>query len=1175
MQVTANCSRNAYAVSVPIVLVPTGPQQMLPAGFQWTRQQKAWWLPTKTLRIMKLSTIFLLAFFLHVSAKTTSQTVTLTGNNLPIKEVFKIVEQQTGYFVWGKTDFLEKAKPVSLTVRNMPLTDFLTRVMKDQPFTYKIKDKTIILSEKAGDSNDKPATIMAPPPTDNRFLINISGFLFNGENSKPIEGANITVKGSKQGTSSDATGRFTLTGLDENAVMIISCIGYSTVEVALSRLSGVEMNANLILTGGSAKKLANDVYTFRITPASTTMGEVVINTGVYKRNKESFTGAASVYSGAELKTIGNKNILESLRTLDPAFLKIDNNLSGSNPNKLPEFEIRGRTSISTANLNDQFNADPNQPLFILDGFESTLKAIYDLDMNRVASVTILKDAASTALYGAKAANGVVVVETKRPIPGRLQVNYTADLSMDLPDLSSYNLMNASEKLQYEKLANVNGTMSGDQQWKYDEQMSYRQAEIQRGVNTYWLSEPVRKGFTNRHSLQLAGGNNDLQFGAGVSYSNQDGVMKGSGRDNWGTNINLSYRKGQLNIVNLMSATGGTANESPYGSFSVFAQTSPYYRKTNPDGTINKLLDPVYNPTLVNPLYNASLFSINQTKTFSFTNNTQAIFTINNALRLQGGLQFTRGNTNAVVFIPPDNSTYDNIEAKQKGSYTSNQGNANSWGGNLMLTWAKLFGRHQLNANARTEIAGTLSDAAGFSAVGYPYGTNGNPAYAYSYTPFTTPSSTVTKTRSVGFLGSVNYAYGQRYMMDLTYRIDGASVFGSSKVYKPFFSAGLAWNIGREAFIQQLKWVSMLKIRGDVGYTGNENLGQFSSVSTYTFLTTNNNNFGQGLTVGTLGNPLLDWQKTLQESYGIDFAFLKSRISGFVEYYRKRTDPLAVGADGTLPSSVGVNSGYVINVGYLTTKGYNFNLRLSPVYDLKKRIIWTIGVTGSNYTSKYGGFADKLATLNKQQQQSNGLTRYYDGYSPDDVWAVVSRGVDPATGQEVFQKKDGSLTFNYDPADIVKVGNTRPQTEGIISTSFTYKNFSMGGNIRYLLNGYVFNSALYSKVENVGGTGVVTNLDKRALYDRWQKPGDIAQFTAIGSGSTPMSSRFLQKDSHFMGESFNVSWRSSGGWVRDLKLQSLGVTFYLNDIFRLQKVLTERGIDYPYARTASFSLNVSF
>lgn len=1179
MQKTAYCSRSDLAAAGSPVHAQSNPCTLKAENAHWKNRSAAFRLPGQMLRIMRMTSFLMLISLMHVAAASTSQTVSVSGKNLTVREIFNVIEKQTGYLVWGKSEFLDSAKRVTITAQNMQLTAFLDKVVIDQPFTYKIAGNTIILSER-------PAAAKAYTPIvlfqSDRNFIPIAGVVINAETKEKLVSATIGVKGAPYAVVADPNGNFNLGDVKPDAILVISSVGFQTIEISVQALSRMSPETTTLLKAGSVRKIPNGIFIIALNPARAVLTEVVINLGVLSRNKESFSGAATVFTGAELRAVGTKNALQSLKTLDPSFIIVENNLAGSNPNRLPTIEIRGRTTLTNANLNDQFSADPNQPLFILDGFETTLQTIYDLDMNRIAKITILKDAASTALYGSKSANGVVVVETKRPVPGKMQASYTGDFSAELPDLSSYNLMDASEKLRWEQL--TSSYRSGDANaWAIEARNAARLADVARGVNTYWLHEPVQTGFGQRHSLQLNGGNTDLSFNAGGTYSKKEGAMKGSSRENWGGNIMINYRKGRLNITENAMIQGAKGVESPYGSFATFAATNPYYRKTDANGFINRQLDPVYDTSEINPLYNASLFSINRNRSFSFTNNLRGIFTILRDLQLEGGIQNTIGNSDAVVFIPPDNTMFSGVEANKKGSYTNSSVETKSMNAYLSLAYGQMIGRGRLSANLRGQIESTTTEGVGFIAVGFPYGTNGNPSYSYGYAQATKPSASKIISRGTGLMSSINYMYDNRYGVDLVYTLSGASAFGSNKRYKPFYSAGVTWNLNREAFLQNYTWINSLRLRANLGYSGNQNLGNFTSVSTYAYQSTTSNYFGQGLGLLSLGSPNLEWSKTLNGSYGLDFSLLNSRISGSVEYFRKLTDPLSVGAQGTLPSSVALNNSYVINIGTLTTEGWNVNLRYSPIYNLEKRIIWTIGVSAVKNKSTYNGFSNRLESLNKEEQESNGLARYYDGYSPDDIWAVESLGIDPATGRELFQKKDGTVTNIYDPADIIRVGNLRPKFEGVITNSFAWKDFTFGISARYRIDGYVFNSALYNKVENTGGNPgsfaiviVRPNLDKRALYNRWQKPGDVAEFTSISAFSTsPMSSRYVQKDSHLIGESINLGWRSSAGWIRKLSMQAISVNFILNDIFRVETVQTERGLEYPFARTASMSINISF
>ena len=261
----------------------------------------------------------------------------------------------------------------------------------------------------------------------------IRGKVFEAGGTEPMVGVTVAVEGTTNAVVTDIDGSFALPVGNDRCAVVFSFIGYKKLVVRYN--------------GGNK----SDFSKIEMKPDAVDIKDVVV-TGVYRRKKESFTGSSTTFNGDELKSVGAQNVLQSLKTLDPSFKITENNLAGSNPNKMPDVEIRGKSSV--AGLKEEYGSDPNQPLFILDGFETTLETVMNLNMNRVASVTLLKDAASTAIYGSKAANGVVVIETKAPLKGKLQISYKGDYSMEIADLSDYNLMNSREKLEFERLAGV-------------------------------------------------------------------------------------------------------------------------------------------------------------------------------------------------------------------------------------------------------------------------------------------------------------------------------------------------------------------------------------------------------------------------------------------------------------------------------------------------------------------------------------------------------------------------------------------------------------------------------------------------------------------------------------------------------------------------------------------------
>ena len=264
------------------------------------------------------------------------------------------------------------------------------------------------------------------------------------------------------------------------------------------------------------------------------------------------------------------------------------------------------------------------------------------------------------------------------------------------------------------------------------------------------------------------------------------------------------------------------------------------------------------------------------------------------------------------------------------------------------------------------------------------------------------------------------------------------------------------------------------------------------------------------------------------------------------------------------------------MGAQRTKGVSFNVVGTIGENTEDRLNWSLSLNGRHQKQNYRNIGSSLELLN-DELKSTSLTRYRDGGSPTDIWAVRSAGIDPMTGKEIYIKKDGSYTFDYDINDEMVVGNTEPLLEGVFGTNLYYKGFSFSAYFRYRIDADYFNTELYNRIENLKTTEMTSyNQDKRALYDRWQKPGDKAKFKSIKDTSpTPMSSRFVRTENTFSGESISMGYESSAVWIK--KIGAEGVTFraYMNDIFRVSSFKEERGTDYPFARTVSFSLSLRF
>ncbi len=976
------------------------------------------------------------------------------------------------------------------------------------------------------------------------------------EKKQPIPGVSVRLGGTSMGIATDVDGKFKLLIPADTATLVVSFIGMKTEIVKIPRLkAGVEQKELTIVLREEDVKL-----------------EDVVVTGIFTRKKESFTGSASTYSAAELKTMGTQNVLQSLKTLDPAFAIIEDNQFGSDPNRLPNMEIRGKSSM--LGLRDELDADPNQPLFILDGFESTLAAINDLDINRVASITILKDAASTAIYGSKAANGVIVVETVKPEAGKLQVSYNGNMNISIPDLSSYNLMNSREKLEFELLAGRYdpASWSTASEVKLNELYNEKLKVIESGVNTYWLAEPLRVGVNQKHSLYVQGGEGNFLFGLGAGYNGISGVMEKSDRSVLSGNIDLIYRMSKFQFSNKFSLTS-TDYKNPIVAFYEYAEANPYYKKYNDDGTVDKWLENNDYFKASNPLWNAKQNSRDEGKNLALSNYFMAEYFPTTEWRVRARLGLTYGNDDTEKFYSRNDTRYEDVETIKKGEYRSTNTRKNQVEAELSVTYAKVLGKHRINLVAGGNLSSDKSLTQGYSALGFPEGDFSYPSFSNGYPENGTPTYYESVSRSVNGYFNTGYSFDDRYLMDFSLRTSGSSVFGTSRKYNTTWSVGLGWNLHKEKFIMDhVAWIDLLKLRASIGNPGNQSFDSAQSLLTYSFQYGSMNYFGLGAVLSQIGNPDLEWQITVDKNIGLDVTLFNKRFSLTADYYYKVTDPLLIKVSTPLSSGT---STYMTNAGEQVSQGLTASVSYYIFQNFEQRFSWMVRANVRTQKTRINKIGNKLSTLNASGKGENTV-RYYDGADPDDIWAVRSAGIDPSNGKELFYAKDGGYTYDFTYDDEVICGNTRPDVEGVIGSSLNWKGFSVSLNFRYQMGADVFNEALYNKVENISRSDLNKNQDKRALYERWQEVGDIVHFKDIASAaSTPMSSRFVQTENVLTLESLYLGYEFYNGWIEKLGLSSLKLQFSMRDVFRASTIRSERGISYPFARSMEAGLSFNF
>jgi len=1122
-------------------------------------------LITKLLLMFKLTAVFVLLTCLQAGARALAQGITLSEESAPMEKVLKEIRKQSGLTIWYEDALLQKSKPVDIHIRNGNLDTVLAHIFRDQPLSYEIINHSI-LAIREREAETSPKAVSPPFVVHGKVL---------GEEGEPLAGVSVSVKGSRQGTVTNAKGEFALSGLDSLATLVLTGANTETKEIKL------EGRTTLVI------RLKNKVQ--QISEVA-----ITVSNGYQEISKENFTGTAVTISGEDLKKVDPQNVLRSLQSFDPSFKIVENNLAGSNPNALPNINVRGSTALPSGSGTDVISRNTlssgvNLPTFILDGYEVSLEQVYDLDINRIKSITLLKDAAATAVYGSRAANGVVVITTNPPKNGKLQVSYNYELNTTTPDLTQYHVLDASQKLAYENMAglynaNNNGALSQDQ---LNDVYYHKLGMILSGVNTYWLSQPLQTTFGQKHSVYVEGGSGPFRVGLAARYETSPGVMKGSGRDRYSTDLTLSYNLGSKFLFrNDISATQMNSVASPYGDFSNYARMNPYYPKYDSTGHIAQVVDTYVDRSgggvttnyELNPMYDATLKSFNKDQYFQFVDAFSADWTIMQGLRLRGQISVNRTSGSSDQFISPmanEYYFYSSTQLNEKGSYTYGDSVTTVADGNMTLNYNHKLGGHFLNVLVGANFRTSLTDTKSFSATGFTNDQFPDIGFAYGYATGSTPNSYVDKERLFGTFASANYSYKDKYLMDLTFREDGSSQFGSNNRIAPFSAVGIGWNMHKEDFMKGSPF-SRLKIRASTGLTGSVSFAPYMAQTTYSYYTGSWYSTGAGAIVSNYGNQNLQWQKTRDYDLGMEIGLLQDRILIMPRYYYKLTTGLV--SSVSLPPSTGFSS-YLDNVGNMRNTGEELNLQVNVIRNRNFNLSLTANLTHNrNVIVK---ISDALKAYNERvdSAQTNSanmgapLLRYQEGQSLDAIYAVRSLGIDPETGNEIFVKKNGTLTYNWSVNDIVPAGNTESKVEGFFGTNVRYKQFNLLLNFYTRLGGQLYNQTLVDRVENADPH---YNVDYRVLSQRWEKPGDRVFFKNVADlGQTQVSSRFIQRDNVLALNSFYLSYDAGHGFSSKLGMRGLRFAFTTNDLFWWGSVKQERGIDYPYARSFTTSILANF
>lgn len=1094
--------------------------------------------------------------------------------------------------VQAQTSDSWKERPVTLRVSNQPLGKVLEMVAKaadaritlqdvslwniNKPTSLVVKDKPLdkVLGELIGDQNimiryEGEGDIIVQPDAKNeesKAWVNVSGLVLDKTTQEPLIGATVLItdgtgkdKGAR-GCITDIDGKFSIRLAKKESVSV-SYIGYESV----------------------SKQVVKDEYNLVVELKPSIELDDVVVTGISRRNKNSFTGNYVEVKGEALRQMNPTNILKGLQFFDPSFKIIENNKTGSDPNAEPDFQIRGDQSLGSKSMNsmdlmlDNVSSRPNTPLFVLDGFTVPMSRILDLDPERVENITILKDAAATSVYGSRAANGVVVVETKVAPDGDLSVSYNGTMTVQTPDLTDYNMMDAATKLDTEWRAGLYDPENAAHMNLYNK---YRR-NILGGVDTYWLSKPLRTAFQHRHSASVAGGTEVFRYSLDVNAAIQPGVMKGSQNQNLGANFNMTYMKEKLTMRANVSLNESNSSNSPYGSFSQYTRLNPYYIPEDANGNQVKVLDnntvSGQSTIITNPLYDATVGIKDGSNSLNVTTNLSLEYMVLKNLRITEQLSYSRGLAGTDRFLPADHSSFElEDDLTRKGSYYKSSGEMSSWSSNMGINYNLVLGDHLFSTFGNWTISQDRNNYVNLSATGYPDVHMDDFIFGNKMETNMSNIGNENISRSIGLIGQFSYSYDNRYSVDFNLSGEASSRYAKHNLV-PFWSVGGRWNAHNEKWLQG--YLSNLVFRASYGITGEQNFSPSDAIEYYSYSETMRpyTSFPVlGALLSGLNNTNLGWAETHNTSASVDFGFWKNRVNVTFNYYDNITKELLTNYD--LAPSTGYST-MVMNAGELQNRGFDASLNVIAMQNLRKEFFWTVNANANRNRNKILKLSDYLKKVNEEQQKSASapLPQYQEGESTTTLYVVRSLGVDPVTGKEVYLKRDGTKTFTWDANDKVPVGDTNPKISGTLSSSINWKDFTCMLGFTYKYGGVVYNQTLVDKIEN---QNIAYNLDNRAGEGRWEKPGDVTSYVGFSptGANTPASTRFIMQDNEIRFATLSLGYRFS---AEDFKLLDkasidvLALNFTTNDIARISPIRMERGLDYPFARSYTLSMSIMF
>lgn len=923
----------------------------------------------------------------------------------------------------------------------------------------------------------------------------LKGQVIDATTGEPVIGVNVLVKGTTNGTITDIDGKYELNA-PAGAILQISFIGYKTVEIAAT-------------TSEQTIKLHEDTET---------LDEVVV-VGYGVQKKESLTGAMSTLKENRLKDVTTPTVENMLNgKVSGVYVAPGSGQPGSNG----AVQIRGRATLSGS----------TSPLWVIDGV-IVGEDPGVLNPSDIENMTILKDAASTAIYGSQGANGVIIVTTKMGKSEKMKINASVKLGVSTMTNGKMEVMNGAELYDYY------ASFPNQEDIKF----SRWNPEL-RNANFDWGELASQAGFTQDYNISLSGGNEKMSSYFSLGYYSEEGTVKGYKYDRYSFRYRSNYKPfSWLTIKPNISGSMKNTDDSQYdytAKYTMFPWDSPYDEDGNlvPDrysGWVDS--------SDLNYLNSISYGNHTTRKTYEFSGNFDFDIKITDWLTFTSVNNYRWTGYFQATYTDPRTDSASGVQGRVEEEQTNNiQRYTNQY-----LTFNKMFGKHSVQALLAYEFMDTSAKVINAKGTGIVSGFEVLDATA---TPEEVGGN-LTEWAKQSVFAKANYTYDNRYLAEVSLRRDGASNFGDDKKYGNFFSISAGWNINREKWFKA-DWVDVLKLRASYGSVGNIPYSKYPQYGLYSV--SSNYNGIPAILISQVGNKDLTWEQTYTAGVGIDANFFNNRLRFVFDYYNKYTSNILYqvpvsGLTGITSrwQNVGEmrNSGIEITIGgdIIRTKDWLWSLDLNMGYN-KNKLEKLYGddpnmmiIGGGGNDTSIAGAAEKVLKV---------------GYSTDRYYLREWAGVDPKNGAPLWYKNDGSgeTTSNYSEAKQVMTEATSPKLFGGFNTSLTWKNIDLNASFGFSLGGKIYN---YSRQE-YDSDGAYTDRNQMKLIDgwsRWEKEGDIATHPAASYGnksnSNKASTRYLEDGDYLKLRSLSI------GYNLDLSkyyIQNMRIYFTAENVFTL-------------------------